>query len=78
MRDSHSRRVDADVHRDGVRGVDARTRSTIAVGVGESPLLRARISRDLDEAVHKAADTAGASRLEWVPRALDEATHRAA
>ena len=44
---------------------------------GESPLLRVRISRELAEAVRKAADDAGATRSEWVRRVLDEATHRA-
>jgi predicted HicB family RNase H-like nuclease len=44
---------------------------------GESPLLRVRISRDLDEAVRKAADSADVSRSEWVRRVLDEATRRA-
>lgn len=44
---------------------------------GESPLLRVRISRDLDEAVRKAADEAGASRSAWVRKVLDDATHRA-
>lgn len=44
---------------------------------GESPLLRVRISRDLDEAVRKAAHEAGASRSEWVRKVLDDATHRA-
>ena len=44
---------------------------------GESPLLRVRISRNLDEAVRKAADDAGATRSEWVRKVLDDATHRA-
>ncbi len=44
---------------------------------GESPLLRVRISRELDEAVRKAADDAGASRSQWVRAVLDEAAHRA-
>jgi len=44
---------------------------------GESPLLRVRISRDLDEAVRQAAHAAGASRSEWVRKVLDEATLRA-
>ncbi len=44
---------------------------------GESPLLRVRLSRELDEAVRRAADQAGASRSEWVRKVLDEATHRA-
>ena len=35
---------------------------------GESPLLLVRISRDLDEAVCKAAHEAGASRSEWSAR----------
>ena len=43
---------------------------------GESPLLRVRISRDLDEAVRKAADEAGFSRSEWVRKVLADATHR--
>ena len=44
---------------------------------GESPLLRVRISRELDEAVRKAADDAGAFRSQWVRAVLDEAAHRA-
>ncbi|MDN5789465.1 MAG: ribbon-helix-helix protein, CopG family [Micrococcales bacterium] len=44
---------------------------------GESPLLRVRLPRELDEAVSDAARRAGASRSEWVRRALDEAVHRA-
>ncbi|MDQ3716909.1 MAG: hypothetical protein M3381_12995 [Actinomycetota bacterium] len=43
---------------------------------GESPLLRVRLSRELDEAVRKAADDACASRSEWVRKVLDQATHR--
>jgi hypothetical protein len=44
---------------------------------GESPLLRVRISRELDQAVRKAAEDAGASRSEWVRKVLDDAAHRA-
>jgi hypothetical protein len=44
---------------------------------GESPLLRVRISRELDQAVRKAAEDSGASRSEWVRKVLDEAAHRA-
>ena len=44
---------------------------------GESPLLRVRLSRELDEAIRRAADGAGASRSEWVRKVLDEATRRA-
>ncbi len=43
---------------------------------GESPLLRVRLSRELDEAVREAAELAGTSRSEWVRHALEEASHR--
>lgn len=43
---------------------------------GESPLLRVRLSRELDEAVRKAAEVAGTSRSEWVRHALEEASRR--
>ena len=44
---------------------------------GESPLLRVRLSPELDDAVTYAAQQAGASRAEWVRHALDEAARRA-
>jgi predicted HicB family RNase H-like nuclease len=44
---------------------------------GESPLLRVRLSRELDEAVARAAKRAGVSRSEWVRHALDEAAREA-
>ncbi|MDQ3465614.1 MAG: ribbon-helix-helix protein, CopG family [Actinomycetota bacterium] len=44
---------------------------------GESPLLRVRISRELDASVRLAADAAGTSRSQWVRQALEEATRRA-
>ena len=43
---------------------------------GESPLLRVRISRDLDDAVRDAAERAGKSRSEWVRQVLAQATSR--
>lgn len=43
---------------------------------GESPLLRVRLSRELDEAVRKAAEVAGTSRSEWVRHALEKAGRR--
>lgn len=43
---------------------------------GESPLLRVRLSRELDQAVRKAAEIAGTSRAEWVRHALEEASRR--
>ena len=44
---------------------------------GESPLLRVRLSRELDDAVTRAAEKAGTSRAEWVRLALDEAARKA-
>lgn len=41
---------------------------------GESPLLRVRLSRDLDDAVRHAAERAGKSRAEWVRQVLARAT----
>ena len=43
---------------------------------GESPLLRVRLSPELDDAVTHAAQLAGISRAEWVRHTLDEATRR--
>ena len=80
LHDSQGRRVDDDyVHKavsEALTQVRGRGRPSLSES-GESPLLRVRISRDLDEAVRKAADAAGASRSEWVRQVLDEATHRA-
>ena len=56
--------------------VRARGRPSLSQS-GESPLLRVRISRDLDKAVRMAAGDAGVSRSEWVRKVLDDATHRA-
>ena len=44
---------------------------------GESPLLRVRISPELDDAVSRAAEAAGESRAEWVRHVLDEAARQA-
>ena len=41
---------------------------------GESPLLRVRVSRDLDAAVRQAAKRAGTSRSQWVRLALERAS----
>lgn len=66
--------VDAAVE-DAIRQVRGRGRPSLSEA-GESPLLRVRISRELDEAVRKAAKDAGASRSEWVRQALDDAARR--
>ncbi len=44
---------------------------------GESPLLRVRLSRELDDAIRRAVKQARASRSEGVRRVLSEAVHRA-
>lgn len=44
---------------------------------GESPLLRVRLSRDLDQAVRNAAAEAGESRSDWVRHVLDDAVRKA-
>jgi predicted HicB family RNase H-like nuclease len=80
LRDSRGREVDDKYVREAVTEaltqVRGRGRPSLSES-GESPLLRVRISRELDEAVRKAAEQAGASRAEWVRKVLDDATHRA-
>jgi len=80
LRDDHGRvvddaYVDAAVE-DAIAQVRGRGRPSMSTA-GESPLLRVRLPRDLDEAVRAAAEKAGASRSEWVRRALDDAVRRA-
>ena len=80
LRDSQGRQVDdAYVQQavsEALTRVRGRGRPSLSES-GESPLLRVRISRDLDQAVRRAAENAGASRSEWVRKVLDEATGRA-
>lgn len=80
VRDSEGRLVDdayvATAVEDAIQYIRRPGRPSLS-DVGESPLLRVRISRELDQAVRRAADAAGASRSDWVRRALDEAAHRA-
>ena len=80
LRDSQGRQVD-DAYvqpavSEALTRVRGRGRPSLSES-GESPLLRVRISRDLDQAVRRAAENAGASRSEWVRKVLDEATGRA-
>ena len=80
LRDSQGRVVD-DVYVDGavaeaLTRVRGRGRPSLSES-GESPLLRVWLSRELDEAVRRAADEAGASRSEWVRKVLGESAHRA-
>jgi hypothetical protein len=44
---------------------------------GESPLLRVRLSRDLDDAITRAAEQAGETRADWVRHILTQATRKA-
>ena len=80
LRDSRGRVVDEtyvdEAVSEALTRVRGRGRPSLSES-GESPLLRVRISRELDEAVRLAAEKAGASRSEWVRRVLDDATHRA-
>jgi hypothetical protein len=76
LRDSHGRVVDDEyVDRavesaiDFVRG---RGRPSLSQS-GESPLLRVRVSRDLDAAVRAAADRSGESISDWVRHTLERA-----
>jgi hypothetical protein len=67
--------VDAAVE-DAIAQVRGRGRPSLSAS-GESPLLRVRLPRELDDAVRRAAERSGASTSEWVRRVLDDATNRA-
>jgi hypothetical protein len=67
--------VDAAVE-EAIHRVRGRGRPSLSEA-GESPLLRVRISRELDASVRLAAEAAGTSRSEWVRQALEKATRRA-
>lgn len=80
LRDSQGRLVD-DVYvaaavEDAIAQVHGRGRPSLSSS-GESPLLRVRLSRELDDAVRRAAERSGASRSEWVRSVLDAAANRA-
>lgn len=80
LRDSRGQLVDdayVDVAvEEAIDRVRGRGRPSLSAS-GESPLLRVRLSRDLDDAVRLAAERSGASRSEWVRRVLDDAVNRA-
>jgi predicted HicB family RNase H-like nuclease len=80
VRDSQGRLID-DAYVDAavesaVRQVRGRGRPSLSES-GESPLLRVRVSRELDSAIRDAADRDGTSRADWVRRALRKALHDA-
>jgi hypothetical protein len=61
---------------DAIASVRGRGRPSLSAS-GESPLIRVRVSKDLETAVTRAAQAAGATRSEWVRRVLDEAVRKA-
>ena len=80
LRDSKGRVVDDEYIRgavdEAVHQARGRGRPSLSKA-GESPLLRVRVSPELNEAVARAAEAAGETRAEWVRRALSEAARRA-
>jgi predicted HicB family RNase H-like nuclease len=79
LRDSKGRIVDDEYVevsvRDALKQARGRGRPSLSES-GESPLLRVRLSSDLDAAVRKAAEKAGTSRSDWVRQILAEATRK--
>jgi predicted HicB family RNase H-like nuclease len=74
LRDSKGRVIDDDYVEAAVGDALRRVRGRPSLSEsGESPLLRVRISRDLDDAVRQAAQRAGKSRAEWVRQVLARA-----
>lgn len=80
LRDSRGRLVDdayvESAVADAITQVRGRGRPSLSDS-GESPLLRVRLSHELDDAVRRAAARSGTSRSEWVRRVLDDAANRA-
>lgn len=80
LRDSAGRPVDDAYVKaavdDAIAQVRGRGRPSLSEA-GESPLLRVRLSRELDEAVRSAAAEAGESRSDWVRHVLDNAVRKA-
>jgi predicted HicB family RNase H-like nuclease len=80
LRDRAGRVVDdAYVHdavEDAIRQVRGRGRPSLSK-TGESPLLRVRVSPELDEAVRRAAEAAGTTRPDWIRQVLSDATRHA-
>ncbi len=76
LRDSRGRVIDDDyvtgAVEDAIAYVRGRGRPSLSES-GESPLIRVRVSRDLDVAVREAANRAGTSVSEWVRTALERA-----
>jgi Ribbon-helix-helix protein, copG family len=79
LRDSQGRVVDDEyveaAVQDALRQAPGRGRPSLSDS-GESPLLRVRLSGDLDAAVRKAAEKAGTSRSDWVRQVLAKAVRK--
>lgn len=77
LRDTKGRVVDDNyvdsAVKDALAVVRGRGRPSLSQS-GESPLLRVRLSRELEAAVRRAAEVAGTSRSEWVRHTLEEAS----
>lgn len=77
LRDSKGRIVDDAYVEGAVDDALRRVRGRPSLSnSGESPLLRVRLPRELDDAVRRAAVDAGTSRSEWVRQALADAARR--
>jgi hypothetical protein len=81
LRDSRGRVID-DVYveraaEDALRQVRGPGRPSLS-SAGESPVLRVRVSRDLEAAVRQAAQSSGESVADWVRHTLEQASRRAA
>jgi hypothetical protein len=76
LRDSRGRVIDDEYVQgaveDAIEYVRGRGRPSLSES-GESPLLRVRVSRDLDAAVRAAAGRSGESLSDWVRHALERA-----
>ena len=81
LRDRKGRVVDDEyvdrAVKDAVRKARSRGRPSLSEN-GESPLLRVRVPRELDDAVRRAAEKAGKSRADWIREALTKASRKAA
>ncbi len=79
LRDTKGRVVDDNyvdsAVKDALAVVRGRGRPSLSQS-GESPLLRVRLSRELEAAVRRAAEVAGTSRSEWVRHTLEEASRK--
>lgn len=75
LRDRKGRVIDDAYAKEAVDDALRRVRGRPSLSEsGESPLLRVRLPKQLDDAVRDAADRAGLSRSEWVREVLARAS----